>query len=613
MPYFLKRLIKSVFYGVVLGVLGSVPLAQALTLLDHATATIERATDAGARAPVEVKLPYNWNSELGGASGKAHFVIKFPAAPNGPQQALFIRRIGNSFELAVNGELLAKAGIHGDLHTDSSTRPRLIVIPPHLLRADNTVSIMLGAVSGRSAGIGLVYVGPVDEMRGLYEEAFLWRNSAYLVILVVSVILGGLVLLLWLRQREDLYLYYALSELFWAVHLADIQFEASPLPWPWWGILTFSCYAIAPGFICKFSLTLIGKHNGWIKQLTDVQLWLSAPVVALALLAHRPGLISIWLGLTIVLSSVVAGMVIRHGFRTGSVEQRILAAAVGITCAVAIRDMYVFRILPGYGGFPLLVFAWAAFGLCMAWIIAERLHASTQSVVRMNRNLSQRLAQREEELGAMFASQASLDRRHAVMEERQRIMRDMHDGIGSQLVSAVHLVKDPAVSRSMLTEQLQDALDNLKLTVDAMQDTDGDIAMLLGALRYRLSPRFEAIGVALSWEVMPLPVVQDWTIQKSRHLQLILFEAISNLIAHAKATRAHLSAQHRNGEHGEEIQISLKDNGIGFPMGLTSGASGQGLANIRARAASMGAAIQILSSAEGTRLNLTIPMTSSTA
>jgi signal transduction histidine kinase len=275
--------------------------------------------------------------------------------------------------------------------------------------------------------------------------------------------------------------------------------------------------------------------------------------------------------------------------------------------------MYVFRILPGYGGFPLLVFAWAAFGLCMAWIIAERLHASTQSVVRMNRNLSQRLAQREEELGAMFASQASLDRRHAVMEERQRIMRDMHDGIGSQLVSAVHLVKDPAVSRSMLTEQLQDALDNLKLTVDAMQDTDGDIAMLLGALRYRLSPRFEAIGVALSWEVMPLPVVQDWTIQKSRHLQLILFEAISNLIAHAKATRAHLSAQHRNGEQGEEIQISLKDNGIGFPMGLTSGASGQGLANIRARAASMGAAIQILSSAEGTRLNLTIPMTSSTA
>ncbi|MEN3366416.1 MAG: hypothetical protein V7606_3690 [Burkholderiales bacterium] len=601
----MKRFIKSVFYGLVLVLLGSLPLAQAMTLLDHATATFE--ITAGARDPAEVKLPFNWNTALGGASGKAHFVIKFPAAPNGPQQALFIRRIGNSFELAVNGELLEKAGIHGDLHTDSSTRPRLIVIPPHLLRADNIVSITIGAVSGRSAGLGLVYAGPVDEMRGVYEQAYRWRNSAYLVIFVVSVILGGLVFLLWLRQREDLYLYYASSELLWAVHLIDMQFEAAPLPWPWWGILSFSCYAIAPGFICKFSLTLIGKHNGWMKHLTDFQLWLSAPVIALALLTHRPGLVSIWLGLTIVLCSVVATMAIWRGLRRSSIEQRILAAAVAITCVAAIRDMYVFRILPGYGGFPVLVFAWAAFGLCMAWIIAERLHASTQSVSRMNRNLSRRLAQREEELGVMFESQASLDRRHAVMEERQRIMRDMHDGIGSQLVSAVHLVKDPTVSRSVLVEQLQDALDNLKLTVDAMQDTDGDIAMLLGALRYRLSPRFEAIGVALSWEVMPLPVVQDWTIQKSRHLQLILFEAISNLIAHAKATRAHLSAEHKNGENGEEIVISLKDNGIGFTE-VTSGASGQGLGNIRARAASLGATIQIHSSSEGTRLNLTIPV-----
>jgi signal transduction histidine kinase len=605
---FLKRLINSVFYGVGLGFMGSMPLAHALTLLDRATATVETATDAGTRPAVAVKLPYNWNRELGGASGKAHFVIKFSASQNGPPQALFIRRIGNSFELAVNGEMLAKAGVHGDLYGDSSTRPRLFLMPPHLLRADNVVDITIGAVSGRNAGIGLVYAGSVEEMSALYNQALLWRNSAYLVILVVSILLGGLVFLLWLRQRENLFLYYALSELLWAVHLSDIQFEASPLPWPWWGILTYSSYALASGYICKFALTLIGKHNGWIKRLIDIQIWLTAPVIALALVANRPGLLSIWLGLSVTLCSIVAVKVMRHALGTRSVEQRLLAVAVAITCAAAIRDLYVFRILPGYGGFPMLVFAWAAFGLCMAWIIAERLHASTQSIRRMNRKLAQRLAQREEELGLMFDSQASLNRRQAVMDERQRIMRDMHDGIGSQLVSAVHLVKDPTVSRSILIEQLQDALDNLKLTVDAMQDTDGDIAMLLGALRYRLSPRFEAIGVALSWEVAALPIVQHWTIQKSRHLQLILFEAISNVIAHAKATRAHLRAESKNGENGEEIYISLEDNGVGFPMGLNSGASGHGLANMRARAASIGAAIEILFSSKGTRLNLTIPV-----
>ncbi|MDB5840652.1 MAG: hypothetical protein JWQ23_2604, partial [Herminiimonas sp.] len=530
---------------------------QALTLLNSATVTIELATNAGTLPPAAVQLPYNWNSEQGGVSGKAHFVIRFPAAPDGPQQGLFIRRIGNSFELAVNGERLAKEGIHGDLYTDTRSQPRLFIIPPHLLRADNVVTITIGAVSGRSAGVGPVYGGTVEEVRRLYEESIRWRNNASLVIMVVSALLGGLVLLLWLHQRESLYLYYALSELLWAVHIADTQLEASPLPWPWWGFISYLTYAASPGFICKFSLTLIGRHDGWFKRLVDFQLWFTTPVIALALLGNRPGLVSLWLGFTILMCIAVAGAVIRHGFRESSVEQRVLSVAVAVTSVAAIRDMVVFRILPGYGGFPVLLFAWAAFGICMAWVIAQRLQKLTQSVGDMNNTLTQRLAQREKELGAIFESRAVHAQHQAVIDERQRIMRDMHDGLGSQLVSAVRLVKDSNVPRSMLAEQLEDALDILKLTVDAMQDTDGDIAMLLGTLRYRLSPRLDALGVALTWEVLPLPVVQNWTIQKSSHLQLILFEAISNVMAHAKATRAHLRAWHRNGENGDEIFISL--------------------------------------------------------
>jgi signal transduction histidine kinase len=601
----------AAFHGLRLGLLGflfALLPAQATTVVNRASATFELDHESTARAPADVKLPFNWNSALGGASGKARFTLRFAADPNGPQQALFVRRIGNAFELTFNGEPLAKAGVFGGLYTDSSTRPQLIIIPPSLLRADNVVTITIGAQSGRNAGVGAIYAGNVDEMRTLYRQAYRWRNSAYLLIGTVSALLGGLAFLLWLRQRDPLYLYYALSELLWAIHLADIQFETTPLPWPWWGIFSYSCYAVACGFICKFSLTLVEKFNGRNTRLVNLQLWLSVPVVALAFLSRHPGLISLWLGLTVLLGSFVAVVVIRQGVQTRSVEQRVLAIAVCITIAAAIRDLYVFRILAHYGGFPTLIFAWTGFGIAMAWIIAERLRKSTQAVADMNRTLAERLAQREEELGALFASQASRDRHQAITEERQRIMRDMHDGLGSQLVSAVHLIKDPNVPRDMLVEQLQDALDNLKLTVDAMQETDGDIAVLLGALRYRLAPRFEAIGVALSWEVQPLPVVQDWTIQKSRHLQLILFEAISNVIAHAKATRAHLSAQHRHDGDDEEIIISLKDNGTGFRAGDGAGASGHGLANMRARAASIGAAIDIMSSADGTQLHLTLPV-----
>ncbi|MDB5854246.1 MAG: hypothetical protein JWR22_2287 [Herminiimonas sp.] len=581
---------------------------HAMMQFESASASFELESGAPARTPATVKLPYNWDRDIGGISGKGRFTIHFAADPAGVQQALFIRRVGNSFEATVNGETIARVGTYGDRYSDSSARPRLLLIPPGLLRAQNELIITIGAMASRNGGLGVVYAGTADEMREMYADSLRWRNSSFGVMLVISFILGSFTLLLWLRERDPLYLYYAISELLWAVHIAGVQLETVPFPWIWWGILNYICYAVSSGFICKFALTLVGRHDGLLKQLYGLQLWLSTPVIVFGVMSGHPGLISVWLGITVLLATAVAGVVIRQALRARSTEQRVLAVAVGITAAAAVHDMVMFRIMKGYGGFPLLAFAWTALGMAMAWIIADRLHRSTQSVSRMNSTLAQRLAEREKELERLFDSRAALDRRDAIVEERQRIMRDMHDGLGSQLVSAVHLMRDPYVSRGMLTEQLQDALDHLKMTVDAMQDTDGDIAMLLGALRYRLAPRLEAIGVSLSWDVRTLPPVDDWTIEKSRHLQLILFEAISNVIAHSRASQAHLSAE-VCGENGREvIRITLRDNGVGLRESSELTGGGQGLANIRARAGSIGAGLRMDSSADGTELQLELPV-----
>ncbi|MDB5825475.1 MAG: hypothetical protein JWR21_4179 [Herminiimonas sp.] len=581
---------------------------QATTQFESASASFELETGAPVRAPSTVKLPYSWDRDIGGVSGKGRFTIRFPADPAGPQQALFIRRVGNSFEANVNGQSIVRIGTFGDTYFDSSVRPRLLLIPPSVLREQNEVTITVGAMASRNGGLGLVYAGTVDEMREMYEASLRWRNSSFGVMLVISFILGSFTMLLWMRERESIYLYYAVSELLWAVHIAAVQIETVPFPGILWSTLNYSCYAVSAGFICKFALTLIGRHSGILKRLFGLQLWLSVPVIVSALVSGHPGLISIWFGITVLLGTVVAGVVMRQALRVRSMEQRVLAVAVCITAAAAVHDMVVFRILTGYGGFPLLAFAWTALGMAMAWIIADRLHRSTLAVSRMNRNLGQRLAEQEQELERLFDSRSVLDRRDAIVEERQRIMRDMHDGLGSQLVSAVHLIRDPNVSRGMLTEQLQDALDHLKMTVDAMQDTDGDIAMLLGALRYRLAPRLEAIGVSLSWDVRTLPPVDDWTIEKSRHLQLILFEAISNVIAHSRASQAHLSADVRRDNGDEVIRITLRDNGVGLRGSSELTRGGQGLANIRARAGSIGAGLRMDSSGDGTELQLELPV-----
>ena len=246
--------------------------------------------------------------------------------------------------------------------------------------------------------------------------------------------------------------------------------------------------------------------------------------------------------------------------------------------------------------------------MTLAWTIAERLRKSAQAIASMNQDLAQRLAEGEAKLAATYAAQAETQRNQAIVEERQRLTRDMHDGLGSQLLGALQLSQNPEVAREVITAHLREALDHLKLTVDAMQDIEGDIASLLGALRYRLSERLDAAGIRLAWSVDPLPAIGGWTLQQSRDLQMILFEAFSNLLAHSGASNASLRAEYLGREHA--IRIRLSDDGKGFNPRSQEGPGGHGLANMRSRTARLGAALDIESSPAGTCVNLLLPLPS---
>jgi hypothetical protein len=201
--------------------------------------------------------------------------------------------------------------------------------------------------------------------------------------------------------------------------------------------------------------------------------------------------------------------------------------------------------------------------------------------------------------------QAKSERQQATMEERQRLTRDMHDGLGSELLMTLLLAENKEVSREAVTLQLRETLDHLKLTVDAMHDTEGDVASMLGALRYRLTPRLVAAGIELEWDLQPLPELEAWTLNQARDLQMILFEALSNIIAHSGADRARFEA--RFDAKAARIILRLSDNGKGFDVVETDEKRGQGLRNMRSRATRMKADL-LISSSKGTRIVLMLPL-----
>jgi signal transduction histidine kinase len=65
-----------------------------------------------------------------------------------------------------------------------------------------------------------------------------------------------------------------------------------------------------------------------------------------------------------------------------------------------------------------------------------------------------------------------LDQQRAAADERQRLMRDMHDGLGSHLMSTLALMKRGALEQSELESLLADCIDELKLTIDSLEPVE---------------------------------------------------------------------------------------------------------------------------------------------
>ena len=587
---------------------------QALTTLDRAAAVL--SVDGAPARPAEIKLPLHWDAVHGGSTGSARLTFEVRAATIGVDHALLLPRVGNSFRIRFNGELVAQRGSAGDAYDDFSKRPRLVRIPAALVAADNRLEIEIDAQSVRKAGLSPLLFGTAAEVLPIYTSQYGWRVTGSLVVVLISLILGSLALLLWIRQRDVLYLIYASAELLWGLAIGDTLIERSFLPWPWWGVITYTAQAVAGMLICKFALIVVERNRGALRTAINLVLALCAPLLALALIGGWPALELLVLLPSQLVGLGVAVVVVRVGLASAELEKRVLAFGMLALGVVLVRDAFVLVVRPymnlsgtwanHYGEIAWTRFAWVIFGITLAWLIAERLRRSTHQALAMNRTLAQRLAEQRAQLAAVYEQGVDAKRHQARLEERQRLTRDLHDGLGSQLLGALALAGNQGVSRDTLSRHLRDVLDHLKLTVDAMQDTEGDIASLLGALRYRLAPRLKAAGIDLTWAVEHLPAIEGWTLDGSRDLQMILFEAFSNLMAHAGATQASLRAWYAADTHS--VCIVLADNGSGFKHDPDVASGGRGLANMRARAARLGSALAISPTPTGTVIELSVPL-----
>jgi len=174
-------------------------------------------------------------------------------------------------------------------------------------------------------------------------------------------------------------------------------------------------------------------------------------------------------------------------------------------------------------------------------------------------------------------------RRRAVLEERERLTRDIHDGVGGQLLGLLLRLRTGDVPKASITRDLQSGLNDLRLVVDALDHTGNDIGQALSAFRDRATNQLDAAGLSLKW-------VQEDGLDfepKGRdgmlNLYRILQEALNNIVRHSNANEVEVGITTQ--EANQILHIKIQDDGAGRK---SSDKPGRGTLNMQRRAEILG-------------------------
>jgi signal transduction histidine kinase len=290
-------------------------------------------------------------------------------------------------------------------------------------------------------------------------------------------------------------------------------------------------------------------------------------------------------------------------------DLRLLAGALWLALGFALHDLL--QLAGGAAPEAVWWLPYASLLLCGAFLQAmQRRHVQAMAQVALAQaSLHARLGERQGLLDAGWQQLRAAERQQAVLRERQRLMRDMHDGVGSSLMSALVLVEQGRLDMRGVAELLRECMDDIRLVIDSMEPVDHDLIALLASLRYRLGRRMELSGVRLAWQVGDLPRL-DW-MDAGSALQIlrIVQEALTNVLKHARARSVTLATcLHDDGER-RWVRVTIIDDGCGFdPAGLAGDSPGRGLRNLRSRARLLHGRLTLRSRAGGTEVTLDLPV-----
>jgi signal transduction histidine kinase len=554
-----------------------------------------------------VTLPDDWYVSRPGVSGVGWYRMQFELPPGRHSiHTIYVPR-GSARRLVVllNGARVGTGLIQGDARALNWDSPMRFAISPALLRdGRNVIHVRVDATADLRQGLATVTVGPGGTVTPMFFRRAALQVDSLRMFGGAALLVGLIAGVFWRRSRDLVMFWFAITAFAWAV-----------MSVPWFGP-QFGEWKLAGSLInfpLRFAyaaplLVLCLRVGGRRSPAIESGIWLftlcGAAVMPLAGEALQSRIITLW-SVTYLVALVV--LLVFLGVRAGkhAVSFRILVAGIALAAVLNFFDLGRWMGWLDYDNLTLTHFHVPLVLFAIGATIADRHFKAVAAVEHAKVELEHRVTETTREIAASYQRLREAEWERARALERNRIMADMHDGVGSSLLSLIGMIHSGKSERAAIERRAQEALLELRLAVDSLGPVDGDLDVVLGNVRHRMREAIENSSARFQWHVGELPRIDHLTPHGVLAIQRVLLEAITNALQHAQAKT--ITVRTHVGHAGRTLVIQVIDDGAGFDLAAV--VRGRGLDNLHTRARAVGASVEIDSAVgRGTRVSFTLPL-----
>lgn len=560
-------------------------------------------------------LPDNWrhNESINTMRGFYETTIQLDETPD-TLWGVFFPEHRSNLSIVINDVYVGDGGPFEPIVARNYMQPLMLNIPAGLLKkGDNHIKIELRADPAGHGFLGTFYVGPFEALRGSYNWHVLFLHTFVQIIVFAMFVLAIIMAVLWFFQRsEPSHGMLAGMAFTWALHTLNHAVSVIPVPLYYWDkmMMLAAVWTAIFGyfFINWYYLDRTAKLTGlerktYGKPILIFSLVMSVVLVFLPMNLFYTVGIQIAVPLQVVLLCYMLVQMVNVARHSIYWADHLLTGIAFLGVVYPGHDAFItIGLIQDHVYYISAYFGFVAFFFFGSTLL-QRFIENARSLETANKDLSEKIAERESELYSAFERQKDLERRSAREREREVIMRDIHDGLGGQLVSILSVVEGKQTSEQEVADALRGALDELRFTINSMDTDNQSLSALLALFRERILSRYENAGLGVNWDVNPTDLPPSFSPSVAQHILRILQEALTNAIKHSGASEVTICLKPASAGHTAELVFS--DNGKGFD---TSQASyGFGLNNMKSRAAEKNLTITIDSApGEGTSVRVLI-------